>query len=329
MELPNEELTGLEPALGGETPRLTGREPILGGSRRPEADMARVQSLIGVASPGERGRIITYIIQLGQAEAYARELMLLVPLGARQKQSGWRGGVTLTQRCLAIEALGQLGGPDCLGVLLVALADTTYQVRAAAEQALDQVCARLDPTTPAAGKAISALVGALASPSLAPRKVAARLLAGLPSDLVLGPLLRDGLGASDPRARREAAWTLGRLRDRRATTRLVQRLSDPSATVRAAAAWALGRLDAPAALKYLEELLGDPDEIVRAAAVDAYGALVGRLSTLDETFKPSLDRLASVLDTEVELAVRTAVLDALAGIDAAEARVVLQGLLNR
>jgi HEAT repeat protein len=325
-----DELTGFEPALGGgDGPRLTGLEPILGGARRPEADMSRIQALIGVTSPGERGRIINYIIQLGQSDAYARELMLLVPLGARQKVNGWRGGVTLTQRCLAIDALGHLGGPDSLGVLLAALADTTYKVRSAAEQAVDGVCARLDPSLATTGKAITALVGALGSPSLAPRKIAARVLAGLPPEVVLGPLLRDGLGAADPRARREAAWTLGRLGDRRATARLIQCLDDGSSTVRAAAAWALGRLDAPVALQYLEALLADPDEIVRAAAVDAYGALVGRLSVLDETFKPSLDRLVSVLDTEVELAVRTAVLDALSSINAPEARIALHGLLNR
>jgi HEAT repeat protein len=330
MQQPQDDYTGLEPSLGGgESPRLTGLEPILGGVRRPEADMARIQALIGAASHGERGRIITYIKQLGQADAYARELALLVPLGARQKISDWRGGVTLTQRCLAIEALGQLGGPESLDVLLVALADTTYQVRSAAEQAIDEVCARLDATVPATSKAISSLVRALGSPSLAPRKIAARVMAGLPSDVVLGPLLRDGLGAADPRARREAAWTLGRLGDRRATARLIQCLDDGSTTVRAAAAWALGRLDAPVAIKYLEALLADPDEIVRAAAVDAYGALLGRLSVLDETFRPSLDRLVAVLDTEVELAVRTAVLDALASIDAPEARIALHGLLNR
>ena len=44
--------------------------------------------------------------------------------------------------------------------LLVALADTTYQVRAAAEQAIDDVCARLDPSAPATAKAITAMVSA-------------------------------------------------------------------------------------------------------------------------------------------------------------------------
>jgi HEAT repeat protein len=329
MHAPRKLLTGLEPALGGDSVRLSGLEPILGGLQRPEADSARIQALIGSASAQHRAEIIGFVIRMGQSEAYVKELLQVIPARARQKVGGWRGNVTLTQRCLAIEALGQLGGAESLGPLLITLADSTYQVRQAAEEAIGAICERLDPGHPKTRKAVAALAGALGSPSLGTRKVAAQALARLPADLVLGPLLRDALASGEARARREAAWVLGQLGDRRATARLVEALADASASVRAAAVWALGRLDAPVAMSRIETLFADPDENVRAAAVEAYGALSARLSGVDDEFRPALDRLAALLKTETDLAVRTTVLEALAAIDAPEARIALHAILNR
>ena len=190
------------------------------------------------------------------------------------------------------------------------------------------VASRLDPADPLTRSAITALVGGLSSFSLWARKVVARILAGMPADQVLGPLLFGALSTEEWWARREAAWVLGCLGDRRATVRLIATLKDELATVRASAAWALGRLDAPVAIPPLSEALADEDEIVRAAVVEALGAHITRLPDTDDAFKPTLARLVTVLETEVDPSVRTAVLEALAAIDAPEAKIALHEVLN-
>lgn len=321
-------LTGQEPSLGGDGTHLSGLEPLLGGERRAEADLSRIESILNAGSAGEHAEIIDYIIRMGQEGVYVRELIQVIPPHARHKIGNWRGTFTVGQRCAAIDALRALGGAESIPILLEVLADSTYRVRQASEKALVAVTARLDLVDPLSRPAIKALVGGLRSFSLWARQVVARILAGMPADQVLGPLLFDALSTEEWWARREAAWVLGCLRDRRATVRLIATLKDESAAVRASAAWALGRLDAPVAIAPLLEALSDVDEIVRAAVVEALGAHVTRLPDTDDAFKPTLTRLVAMLETEVDPSVRTAVLEALAAIDAPEARIALHEVLN-
>jgi HEAT repeat protein len=321
-------LTGQEPSLGGDGPHLSGLEPLLGGVRRAEADLSRIELLLNTTSPEERSESVDYIIRMGQAGVYIRELIQVIPPHARHKIGNWRGTFTVGQRCAAIDALGALGGAESIPTLLESLADSTYRVRQASERALVAVASRLDPADPLTRSAMKALAKGLQSFSLWARQIVARILAGMPADLVLGPLLFNALSAEEWWARREAAWVLGSLGDRRATVRLITTLKDESATVRASAAWALGRLNAPVAIVPLLEALADIDEIVRAAAVEALGAHITRLSDTDDTFTSTLTRLVKVLETETDPSVRTAVLEALAAIDAPEAKIALHALLN-
>jgi HEAT repeat protein len=321
-------LTGQEPSLGGGGPHLSGLEPLLGGARRAEADLSRIETILNASSSDERAEIIDYIIRMGQGGVYVRELIQVIPPHARHKIGNWRGTFTVGQRCAAIDALGVLGGAESIPILLEPLADSAYRVRQASERALVAISSRLDPVDPLTRSAITALAGGLSSFSLGARQVVARILATMPADLVLGPLLFNALSTEEWWARREAAWVLGSLGDRRATMRLITVLKDESAAVRASAAWALGRLDAPVAIASLLGALADEDEIVRAAVVEALGAHITRLPDTDDAFKPTLARLVTLLETEVDPSVRTAVLEALAAIDAPEAKIALHEVLN-
>lgn len=307
---------------------MSGMEPLLGGARRAEADLSRIEALLNTPSARERAEIIDYVSRMGQTGVYVRELIQVIPLHARHKIGNWRGTFTLGQRCAAIDALAVLGGAESIPILVDVLADSTYQVRQAAERALISITSRFDTADPQTRPAIAALSAGLRSFSLGARKVVARILSEMPADLVLGQLLFDSLSAEEWWARREATWVLGRLGDRRATMRLIAILQDTEEVVRASAAWALGRLNAPVAIQPLAKLLEDRDEAVRAAAVEALGAQLARLPNTDDQFRPTLDRLVNVLATDHDPSVRTAVIDALAAIDAPEAKIALHEVLN-
>jgi len=85
---------------------------------------------------------------------------------------------------------------------------------------------------------------------------------------VLGAL-RSGLWV----ARRNAAWAMGALADRRAVEALIAALNDSEAAVREQVAWALGALNDRAATPALLERLKDSDDRVRRQAAWALGAI--------------------------------------------------------
>lgn len=321
--------TGLEPSLTADSGlSLTGSEPMLGGMRRSGADLSQLVALLNASSVHDRRRIIAAMQQFGQANQYAAELAGMITPGTRHKVDNWRGTFTPTQRIRAIEALSEIGSYESITALLDTLADNTYrQVRDKAGEALAAICARFDPADPRTGRVFTLIAGMLRSLPLAGRKSAARILSDAPPDLVLGPLLQIGLHAPEWSARREAAWVLGKLGDKRATMRLIEMLEDESPAVRASTAWALGRLDAPVAVPALAGAAQDADEVVRAAAVEALGAQAGRMSVLDKQFKTALMELIDGL-TDPDIAVRHAALEAIRSIDSPEARLALHDLIN-
>jgi HEAT repeat protein len=321
--------TGLEPQLGSAMyPDLSGYEPLLGGVRRAEADMSRVLAIVDAVDPTERAHLLQVVGRLGQTELYARELAQVVPARARVKVGNWRGSFTPGQRQRAMQTLADIGSYESIVPLLEALADDIYEIRKAAEDSLTRICGRLDPAVAQTRVVYQAFVEALRMQPLSARKVVARILAAAPPDLVLGPLLNEGTTSADWWARREAAWVLGALGDRRATLRLIDLLDDSSPAVGASAAWALGQLDAPIAVEPLIDVLDGGDEIVRAAAVEALGALAGRMSLLDDRLDLALDTLIAML-LDGDLAVRHAALDALADLqENPSARRVLKALMD-
>jgi HEAT repeat protein len=74
-------------------------------------------------------------------------------------------------------------------------------------------------------------------------------------------------------ARRNAAWALGAIDDRRAVTALAAALKDPEAPVREQAAWALGAIGDEAAVQPLLEALKDDAGKVRQQVAWALGAI--------------------------------------------------------
>ena len=326
----DEQLSGSEPQLGGNNVLpLTGYEPLLGGIRRAGADMSRVLALVNAEQIAERERILRMVRRLGQIDVYAQELAQVVPRRARIKTGNWRGSFTPGQRIRAMETLQQIGSYESLVPLLDVLSDDTYAVRRAAEKSLTAICTRLDPSLRQTRIAFKALVESLRELPLIARKVVARILADAPPDLVLGPLLSDGLDAPEWYARREAAWTLGKLGDQRATHRLIDTLADPSSAVRSSTAWALGHLQAPIAIQPLMTLLDDQDEVVRAAAIEALGTLASRLSRLDPDLTATLDRIIGMLH-DSDMAVRHAALEALVDLQhRPEARQALNRFVNK
>jgi HEAT repeat protein len=322
---PIDHTTGQEPQLGGSdaAPILSGFEPILGGERRAGADVERVQAIINAAGESDILTALDFVERMGQAELYAQELARVVPKRARQTVGGWHGSFSPGQRQNAIAALAVIGSYESIVPLIEALADDHAAVRVDAGDALAKVCKRLDPSDKRTKIAFRALVDALRGLPLSGRKTVASILAASPPDLVLGSLLNHGLVAKEWWARRESAWALGALGDRRATKRLIYALIDSSSAVRTSAAWALGQLDAPVAIEPLAETLDDPDEVVRAAAVEALGAQANRLDLTDDTFDMVISLIAGSLYDE-DISVKHAALEALTRINAPQAREALR-----
>lgn len=74
-------------------------------------------------------------------------------------------------------------------------------------------------------------------------------------------------------ARKNSAWALGALDDRRAVAALIEALKDVDAAVREQVAWALGAIDDASAVPALIDALRDTSDKVRAQAAWALGAI--------------------------------------------------------
>ncbi len=106
---------------------------------------------------------------------------------------------------------------------------------------------------------------------ITPGQEAARALVRI-GTVSFDPLVK-ALGDQGATARRNAAWALGALDDKRAVTSLTGALRDTDERVREQAAWALGALDDPKAVQPLIGTLRDSAAMVRRQAAWALGAL--------------------------------------------------------
>ena len=105
--------------------------------------------------------------------------------------------------------------------------------------------------------------------------------------------LSKALTAAAPTARRNAAWALGALDDRRAVPLLVASLKDTDAAVREQASWALGALDDTRAVQPLMAALRDLSPAVRRQSAWALGAIddAAAVDALVATLKDSDGRV--------------------------------------
>ena len=145
--------------------------------------------------------------------------------------------------------MGDLGGPEIVGLLRTQTADPDPVVRAAAARALGAVRAV------AAGADIRRLLGDL-SPIVREAAVVAAMDARLTA---LVPDLIDLVGDSDAGIRLKAARALGSLGDRSVVPALLQAFPDQSTGVSEAIAAAVGRLDPDALADLVDPLIDSPD----------------------------------------------------------------------
>ena len=94
-------------------------------------------------------------------------------------------------------------------------------------------------------------------------------------------------------ARKNAAWALGALGDRKAAPLLAKTLRDSEPFVRGRSAWALGALDASEAVPALVEALKDSDAGVREQVAWALGA-IGDRRAVDGLIGALTDSVSSV-----------------------------------
>ncbi|ABC82502.1 HEAT repeat domain-containing protein [Anaeromyxobacter dehalogenans] len=167
---------------------------------------------------------------------------------------------------LRYRATGELdpAAPADLAVLLDALADASWRVRAAA---VERLGALRDPA-PALPGLLEALGGGA---TVGAREAAAAALQRLGGAAV--PAVLERLGGPDADLRQAAAGVLGAIGDRRGVPALAARLADADPNVRAAAAEALGRLGGPEAAGALTAALASDDATLRLAALEALGDL--------------------------------------------------------
>lgn len=168
----------------------------------------------------------------------------------------------------AAEVLGRFMHPEAYNHLEMAIHNAALgdEARAAAATAVGSIGSR---------SAKGILEGALTSDSAAVRKAAAKALRNVANNLD-GVALLDLLQDSDPGVVREAALTVGAVREEGAVNNLILVLQDESldAYTRRDAAWALGKIGDGSARDALAEASdADPSMLVRGAARAAYNDL--------------------------------------------------------
>ncbi len=156
---------------------------------------------------------------------------------------------SLERRYVAAWALGEIGVPDGIPVLLSALDDPNAEVRRYATRALIKINR----------SAVGPLIEHLRTAKGESAAGAIRALGDIADPAALETLLAHVTGTQ----RAEAFLALGKLRDARAEAALIKGLSDTDWRARMNAAMALGPLGGPAAAAALEESLDDEVHVVR------------------------------------------------------------------
>lgn len=127
--------------------------------------------------------------------------------------------------------------------------------------------------TAAGADAVEPLIGALARKESEARRNAAWALGAIGDKRAVMPLTETLRRDSDEKTREHAAWALGALGDRRANEAISAALNDSSANVREQAAWAAGAIGEDGAVPSLIASLSDESPRVREQSAWALGAI--------------------------------------------------------
>jgi HEAT repeat protein len=176
-------------------------------------------------------------------------------------------------RSSAAKALGQIGNKKAVPALIKTLKDKNEDVREEAATALGEI---KDPI------AIPALIKAMKDGRYVHSRIAWALFKiGKPAVPALIKALKDKSGY----VRGEAAWVLGKLKDKRALPALIKAMKDKNKDVRQKAAEALGKIGDKRASASLVNALRDKAIWVRHEAADAL------IEIKDKGAIPALTRL--------------------------------------
>jgi len=211
-------------------------------------------SLYQLERTGDTDQLVEILQRSDKADVRRRAAEILGDLAEEREEDAADGAAADDSEQDLEPPDGDEAEEETAGVVetLVATADEdpSDAVRAAAVDALDQH----------GQAALERLVAHLADRDL-----------DAAADWVAARAFADVLEAGQPELRMAAATGLGRVGDPGVTTKLVERLSDPDARVRARSARACGRIGDPRAVDALGRRLEDGDAAVREAAADALG----------------------------------------------------------
>ena len=206
----------------------------------------------------------------------------------------------------AVEALGQMGGDEAAGALVLMLKDPDDTVRALAAYALAAIGA----------DAVEPLTRYLATWQGPVDAVVPAVLGVLRSERGLG-FLAAHLADPAPATRAAIATALGRIGTDRALPPLLELLRDMTDGVRIAAARALGEVKRPAAADALLDEMADENPTVRAAVAEA----LGRINS-----QKSVDILSRACAEDPDPGVREVALAALRRVSAGTVTPLIQAL---
>jgi HEAT repeat protein len=133
--------------------------------------------------------------------------------------------------------------------------------------------------TAVGSEAVEPLVAALTRTAAEARRNAAWALGAISDRRAVEPLMKTLGSDADARVREQAAWAAGALGDKRAVESLLAALKDPNADVREQAVWALGAIGDGRAVEGLSAALSDTDPEVQEQAAWALGAVGDRGAT--------------------------------------------------
>lgn len=254
-------------AAGGDGKAASGLVALLASVAEPEGRSAAYQALLRVG-PKAAGPILKGCrdgdpVRREHALALAANLKLA---GAFDEAAGALADDGFARRYVAAWALGELGDPRAVPLLVAALSRPEGVAREAA-RALVKLGA----------VAVPALVEALPGSAATARGYAVRTLGEL-GDPRAAAALTAALG--DPGVRADAARALGKLGVSTGAGALLPLLGDPEWRVRLEAARSLGHLQAGEAEAALDRLRGeDPEPEVRAWAARSLSVLRGSPQT--------------------------------------------------
>jgi HEAT repeat protein len=226
-------------------------------------------------------------------------------------------------------ALGKCGLANTVPPLVRALGDTDARVREAAAYAIGEIVA--EPKDPAlwaeAGDALRKMLKE--DKDAGARRSAACAVGNFgPVAAEARPELEQALDHADARVRQNAAWALGRLKDKAGASGaegLAKALADSDPAVRRDAAAALAEVGRPTASPALRALIGciakEKEAGVRSVAV---GSLVSLVGPQDKAVAADLRDLLKADDREV----RHGAALALANVGGADAKAALPVLLE-